>query len=112
MAFKDFAHWALMGIGSVLSVIPVVGPLVGGAIIAAGAAVPVSNSNSADAVSNGAAVLGAALNNANSYGVTATGGSVINVNSILTWVQTNLLLIVGVVSAIIFLPKLFKRSRR
>jgi hypothetical protein len=112
MAFKDIAHWALMGIGSVLSVIPVVGPIVGGAIIAAGASVPLSNKSSVDAVSNGAAVLGAALNNANSYTTTSTGGSVINVNSILTWIQTNLLLIVGVISAIIFLPKLFKRSRR
>lgn len=107
---------ALIGLGTVLSIIPAVGPIVGGGLIATGAAIPTkpkTGTVSTDPVNNAAAALGAALGNASAYNtITQPGGTAINANGVLVWFQTNFKLVAGIVAGIILLVVLFRKKRR
>jgi hypothetical protein len=104
----------VVGIGTVLSLIPVTAP-VGVAVAAAGVALANANPTSNDSVSNAATQTATKLVSTsqlvNASATAAAGGSVINLSSIMTWLKSNWLLVAGIIAGIIFLPKLLKRRR-
>jgi hypothetical protein len=104
----------VVGIGTVLSLIPVTAP-VGIAVAAAGVAVANANPTSTDAVSNATMTTAAKLVTTSqtiaATSAAAAGKSVINVSGILNWIQSNIVLVLGIIAGIIFLPKLLKHRR-
>jgi hypothetical protein len=109
--FKEILGDIFIGAGTVLSLIPGVGPLIGAPIAAAG--VGIRGTSSIDSVSNAASQTAAQLvNTSQTIAATtaaASGKSVINVTGILNWIQSNIVLVLGIIAGIIFLPKLLKR---
>lgn len=109
--FASIAKWALVGTGSILSLIPGVGPVIGAGIIAAGLAVktPAAASPGVDQVSANAQILAQTLQNASAMQNVAAGGSAINVNPMLTFINKYWMFIVGGLATLWLLPKLFKK---
>jgi len=103
----------VVGAGTVLSLIPGIGPLIGAPVASVGVGLIKANTSSTDPVSNAAAQTAAQLTNTsqliNATSTAAAGGSVINVSGIITWIKSNLVLVIGIIAGIIFLPKLLKR---
>jgi len=113
--FASIARWALIGGGSVLSLVPAVGPLIGAGLISAGLAIPPNQKTSAvaaqgvDVVSANAAILAQTMQNAVAMQNVAAGGSVLNVNPLMMFLQKYWLYLVGGLAALWLLPKLFKK---
>jgi hypothetical protein len=110
--FANIAKWALVGTGSVLSLIPGVGPLIGAGIISAGLSVrttPATATPGVDQVSANAAILAQTLQNATAMQNVAAGGSALNVNPLLTFLQKYWMYLIGGLAALWLLPKLFKK---
>lgn len=105
--FKKLGRGLLIGAGSVLSIIPAVGPVVGAGLITAGLAID-TGSKSADKVSNAASNLVAAYNTAGAMTATASGANVINVNTTIELLKKYGVYIVG---GIVLLFFLFKKRR-
>ena len=108
MSFKSVMGGILNVAGSVLSFIPVVGPIVGAGVSAVGQGL--SKSASLDAVAAGAAQVAAnqkaalAMNNAAANSLTTS--------SIFDWIQNNLAIVaLGVGAVVIFVFKPFKHRR-
>jgi hypothetical protein len=107
--FSNFLKWVLIGGGTVLSLIPGIGPLVGAGILTAGLSVKTDSGTSADVVS----VYGANLNTAIETSNAMMTGANVNtfLNNIITFIQKNFVVILVAVGALVVLPKLLKRRR-
>jgi hypothetical protein len=100
----------LIGAGTVLSLIPGVGPVVGGGLIVAGTAIKTNTTGSSDIVSE----YGAQIQNAfSTAGAMQSGANVQGfLNNVMVFVQKYAIWIIAGVGLIFFLPKLFKGRRR
>lgn len=110
--FKSIAKWALIGAGSVLSLIPGVGAAIGAPLIVAGANIKTATAGTSDVVSAYGGQIQATLA---TVGAMQQAGAApkasYTINSIIAWVKANLFLVVGLVAAIIFIPTLLKKRR-
>jgi hypothetical protein len=111
--FAAIAKWALVGVGSVLSLVPAVGPLVGAPLIGAGLSIQTNRTGAADTgvdqVSANAQILANTFQSAAAIQNVAAGGSAINVNPFLTFLQKYWMYLVGALAALWILPKIFKK---
>ncbi|MGD0340267.1 MAG: hypothetical protein ABSA76_00965 [Bacteroidales bacterium] len=101
----------LMGAGTVLSIIPAVGPLIGAPVIAAGAAMSANANGTQDTVTASANNLLAAISGANAS--SSAVNTSLTMSGITTWIKNNMLLVLAVAGGIIlFVFKPFKHKRR
>jgi len=110
--FANIARWALIGGGSVLSLIPAIGPLIGAGLISAGLSVKTNTATitpGVDQVSANAAILAQTFQNAAAMQNVASGGSALNVNPLMMFLQKYWMYLVGGLAALWLLPKLFKK---
>lgn len=108
--FSGIAHWTLIGLGSILSILPG-GAAIGAPLMVAGAAIPTKNSGTQDVVSTYAANLQTGINTAGA--MQSAGAPVLTGNYVMAWIQRNMFIVIiglGILFAIIFKP--FKRRRR
>lgn len=112
--FKKIAKWALIGGGSVLSLIPGIGAAIGAPLIVAGSAINTgSNAGSADVVAAYAGQLQTTLQTAGAMQAAGTAPNLnIAFNSVVAFLQKNIVLIIAGIGALIILPKLIGRRRR
>jgi hypothetical protein len=100
----------LIGGGTVLSLIPGIGPVVGGGLIVAGTAIKTGTDSSADIISTYANQIGNTLSTA---GAMQSGANVQGfLNNIMIFIQKYLIFIILGLAAIFVLPKFFKGRKR
>lgn len=108
--FGKLIKGLLIGGGTVLSLIPAIGPIVGGGLIVAGTAIKTGDGTSSDMVSTYAAGL---QNTLSTVGAMQSGANVQGfLNNIMVFIQKYFIWILFGIGAIILLPKLFKGRRR
>ena len=102
---KKIVKGLLIGGGSILSLFA---PAIGAPLIVAGTAINTGTSGTADVVSTAAQNLQTAINTAAAQ---QTAGNIVTASPLMTKLITNWPVILLIVGALLFLPRLFKRRR-
>lgn len=111
--FGKIAKWGLTGLGTVLSLVPGVGPLIGAPLIVAGQAINIKTAGTIDKVSQAGAQLATTLNSvAAMQSSQQNPGLTIGTDSVITFIKDNFLIIIIAIAAIFVLPKLIGGRRR